>query len=561
MIDWSRTTDRDFREIPPKLGTMSLLLAVLAFALTWSTVGDYGIVSDVGNYFVSSLLQLAWAREFFTGVLAGHPMKALDTETVFEAWRWYMPRLPHPPLSRELGGFTWLLAHRWTDTLTAYRLAVMLAHAALVAWVTVFTHWSLRSRLAGLAAGLAALAYPTLFAHGHFAHTDLFLALFWFGGAASIVVFERTRSMGWLVAAGLLVGAAAATKFSGLLLVPVFAIWLLIRRPKQFLPALIIAGLAGVALFVLVNPVMWIAPGVGMADYFGAGTTRAAAEMTRLRTEYFGTIYEFRPPVHYAWVWTLIVVPPGFLVAAAVALGEIRRNWLVSFCLLNMGILYAALLLPSAPLHDGVRLLLPVLPFQCVLVGLGTVRIIDLVSERLPSVGRPWLEALVMIAILAPAAASTVRAHPYELSYVNFLGGGTAGAAARGLEITNLKEAFSPRVVSDLSQIIPDGAVVDPGFMTEELCFYQAQGYAPRWEVETEVIGVDGTKAETLSCRAGSVLPIAVGRAAREPDFVFVLNRKAVWRPLDRALFLYGGEPAYELSLDGVPLFRAYRVR
>jgi hypothetical protein len=375
------------------------------------------------------------------------------------------------------------------------------------------------------------------------------------------VVFERTRRIGWLVAAGLLTGAAAATKFSGLLLLPVLAAWLLIRRPRQFLPALFIAGLAGILLFVAVNPVMWIAPGLGLEDYFGAGTARAAGEMTRLRTEYFGRIYEFRPPFHYPWVWTLLVVPPSLLVAAVVGLAQIRRSWLVPFCLLNMGVLYAALLLPSAPLHDGVRLLLPALPFQCVLVGLGVVRSIDWLAGKLPSVGRPWLEALVVIAAIAPAGAASARAHPYQLSYVNLLGGGTAGADALGLEVTNLKEAFSPRVLLDLAQIIPADAVVDPGFMAEELCFYEAQGYAPRWQVETEIVGPDGAWVETLSCRAGDVLPIALGRPAAPADFVFVLNRKAVWRPVDRALFLYGGEPAYELSVDGVPLFRAYRVR
>lgn len=561
MIDWSRTSNRDFREIPPKLGTMSLLVAAIAFALTWVTAPDYGVASDVGNYFASSLRLLAWFREFTSGVLSGSPTAALEPETVFEAWRWYLPRLPHPPLARELSGFGWLLAHRWTDTMTAYRIAVMLAYAMLIAWVTVFTHWSLRSRLAGLSAGLATLAYPALFAHGHLAHTDLFLTLFWFGAGASIVVFERTRRIGWLVAAGLLTGAAAATKFSGLLLVPVLAIWLMVRRPRLFIPALLIAGLAGVTLFFAVNPVTWVAPDVAFSDYFGAGTARATGEMTRLRTEYFGTIYEFRPPFHYPWVWTLIVIPPTLLAAAALGVTYVRRSWLVSFCFLNMGVLYAALLLPSAPLHDGVRLFLPALPFQCVLVGIGVLHGIEWLAARLPSVGRPWLEALVVIAVIAPAGATTARVHPYQLSYANFLVGGTSGAEARGLEVTNLKEVLSPVVLLELAQLIPDDAVVDPGFLAEELCFYQAQGYAPRWQVETEVVGSDGSRAATLSCRAGSVLPIALPRAAAAPNFVFVLNRKAVWRPLDRALFLYGGDPAYEISLAGVPLFRAYRLQ
>lgn len=561
MIDWSGVRDPNFREVPPKLGTMALLLGVAGFALMWTTRSDYGIGSDVGNYFTSSLMQMRWFAEFFGGVLDGQPTRALRPDLMEETWRWYLVRMPHPPLSRELGGLTWTLAHRFTDPLTAYRLAVMLCFAGLVTWVTVFTKWALHSRLAGLIAGLAVLAYPVLFAHGHLAHTDLFLATFWFGGAASIVVYERTRSMGWLIGAGALLGAAAATKFSGLLLAPVYVAWLVIRRPRDVAPALFMIALAAVAVFVAANPLIWVDPAVALSDYLGAGVTRAETEMTRLRTLYFGTIYEFRPPVHYPWVWTLIVIPPTFLAATAVALAQARRNWVVAFCLLNMGVLYAALLLPSAPMHDGVRLLLPVLPFQCVLVGYGAYRGIELLADRLPTVGRPWIEALVAIAVLAPAAAGTARVHPYQLSYANSLIGGTAGLEARGLEVTNLKEVLSPVVLADLRELIPTDAVIDPGFMTEEMCYYQAMGYAPSWSVETQIVDAAGRPGATLTCRRGSAVVAALDRSARDPDFVFVLNRKAVWRPVDRALFQHGGAPAYEIALDGVPLFRVYRVR
>ncbi|MFQ5529774.1 MAG: hypothetical protein ACE5FP_05430, partial [Gemmatimonadota bacterium] len=301
---------------------MVLMLALMAIGLVWRTMTDYGVASDVGNYFGSSLRQIAWMREFFESLRLGRPTAALETEKVFEYWRWYLPRIPHPPLSRELSGLTWFLTHRWLDALTAYRVAVMLAYGALVGWVAVFTFWSARSRLAGLIAGLAALSYPALFAHGHLAHTDLFLTTFWFIGAAAIAIYVRTLGIGWLVAAGLLLGAAAATKFSGVLLAPVLLFWLVVRRPSHAAGAVILIGVA-IATFFAANPVLWVAPNVGLADYFGAGIGRATDEMTRLRTEYFGQIHVFRPPWHYAWVWTLIVLPPSFAIAIAAALARL----------------------------------------------------------------------------------------------------------------------------------------------------------------------------------------------------------------------------------------------
>ena len=552
--------NRQYRDTPPKLRTMALMLALLAIGLVWQTMTDYGVASDVGNYFGSSLRQLAWVREFFENLRLGRPTASLETAEVFEYWRWYLPRIPHPPLSRELSGLTWLLTHRWLDALTAYRVAVMLAYGALVGWVAVFTFWASRSRLAGLIAGLAALSYPALFAHGHLAHTDLFLTTFWFIGAAAIAIYVRTLGIGWLVAAGLLLGAAAATKFSGLLLAPVLIFWLVIRRPGQAVGVAILVGVAA-ATFFAVNPVLWVAPNVGLADYFGAGVGRATGEMTRLRTEYFGQIYEFRPPWHYAWVWALIVLPPTFIMAIGAAFTRLKQTWIVPFCLLNMGVLFAALMLPSAPMHDGIRLLLPIVPFQCVLVGIGGLRLIDFLETRLADTAAPWLEALVVVALIVPAAASSVRSHPYQLSYANFLVGGTSGIEAKGLEVTNLKEVFSRRVLADLELVIPDGAVVDAGFMIEELCFYQAQGFVRNWTAETQLTRADGTAGDSLACVSTEISPVLLARQAREADYVFVLNRKAVWRPVDRALSLYGGAPAYQVSLDGVPLFQAYRTR
>jgi hypothetical protein len=549
-----------YRDTPPKLSTMAMLLAFVGIALAMLTVTDYGVASDVANYFTSSLRQLGWIGELVDNLRLGRPTASLTTDQVFEYWRWNLARIPHPPLSRELGGLTWILANRWLDPLTAYRLAVMLCFGILIGWVTAFTFWACRSRLAGLVAGLAVLSYPVLFAHGHLAHTDLFLATFWFLSAASITVYVRTLRPGWLAAAGLLLGAAVATKFSGVLLAPVLVIWLILKRPGQ---AVAIVPLLGVAalVFVLVNPVLWVSPNVGIMDYLGAGLDRASGEMTRLRTEYFGQIHEFRPPWHYAVVWTAIVLPPSFLLGIVPALASIRRSWLVPFCLLNMGVLYAALLLPFAPMHDGVRLILPVLPFQCVLVGVGCARLIDYLEERFADAGRHWFEVLVVIAAIAPAAAASVQTHPYQLSYTNFLVGGTRGAEARGFEVTNLKEVFSRQVIADISEFIPPGARVDPGFMIEELCFYQKYGYAPSWRAETQLTGADGSPTASIACDRTADQPVLLGRPAADPDFVFVLNRKAVWRPVDRALFEHGGQPAYEVSLDGVPLFRVYRTR
>lgn len=552
---------------PAALRWLAFGLFVVTLAATALTVIDYGIASDVGNYFYSSLRQLAWGGDLWGAVLGGEPTIAVNQDRVFEHWRWYADRIPHPPLSRELSGLSWVLLRDLTDPLTAYRGAVMLTFAALAASVGAYTAWRSRSLAAGLAAGLAVPAFPVLFAHGHLAHTDLFLAAFWFWTVASLDIAVREGGSGWFLGSGLFLGAAVATKFSGLLLLPVLAVWLVSNRSG--LAAFLVLCLAGALVFVAVNPVMWVDPGQGISDYVRAGLDRAAADDTRIATEYLGSVYLFRPPWHYPYVWTLVVYPLSLLVATVAGLFAPRSGALRGLVLLNMVVLYGALALPSAPMHDGVRLFLPLFPFYCVLAGTGAVAIGEWVTRglqaRFPSIAerRDLIVALSVVALVAPAALQTAQVHPYQLSYFNALVGGVEGAERRGLEVTNLKEVLNRAVLAELAEVLPPDARVDPGFFIEEVCFYQAVGWVPAaWSVETQLSNPDGTDDIALACEGPeSFATVALDRKAASADFVFVLNRKAQWRRTETALVGFGGPPMLSVSLEGVPLMMVYGSR
>ena len=552
---------------PTALRWLAFGLFAGTLVATALTVGDYGIASDVGNYFYSSLRQLAWGRDLWGALLGGEPTIAVNQDRVFEHWRWYADRIPHPPLSRELGGLSWVLLRELTDPLTAYRGAVMLTFAALAASVGAFTAWRSRSLAAGIGAGLAVPAFPVLFAHGHLAHTDLFLAAFWFWSVASLDIAVRKGGSGWFLGSGLFLGAAVATKFTGLLLLPVLAVWLISNRSG--VAAFLVLCLAGALVFVAVNPVMWVNPGQGISDFLHAGLDRAAADNTRIATEYFGTVYLFRPPWHYPYVWTLVVFPVSLLVATVTGLVAPRSGALRGLVLLNMVALYGALMLPSAPMHDGVRLFLPLFPFYCVLAGTGAVAIGEWVAlglqARIPSIEerRDLIVALAVVAFVAPAALRTAQVHPYQLSYLNALVGGVEGAERRGLEITNLKEVLNRAVLADLVDLLPPDAQVDPGFFIEEVCFYQAVGWVPAgWRVETQLSNPDGTDDIALACEGPeSFATVALDRKANPADVVFVLNRKAQWRRTETALVGFGGPPMLSVLLQGVPLMMVYGTR
>jgi hypothetical protein len=314
---------------------------------------------------------------------------------------------------------------------------------------------------------------------------------------------------------------------------------------------------------------MWVDPVQGVADYLHAGLDRAASDDTRIATEYFGEIFLFRPRWHYPYVWTVIVFPLSLLAATVAGLIAPRSGSLRGLVLLNMAVLYGALALPSAPMHDGVRLFLPLFPFYCALAGSGSVAIgewLTRVSQvRFPSIAerRDLIVALAIVACVAPAALRTAQVHPYQLSYFNAFVGGIEGAERRGLEVTNLKEVLNREVLDDLVDVLPEDALLDPGFFIEEVCFYQAVGWVPaEWTVETQLSKPDGSDDIALACEGpASFTTVRMDRTAGAADFVFVLNRKAQWRRTESALVGFGGAPMLAASLEGVPLMMVYRTR
>jgi len=541
---------------------LGIALFVVAFLATLLTERGYGIVSDVGNYFHSSRLQLEWARELLRALLDGDPLAALNREVVSAHWRWQPERIPHPPLSRELSGLGYLFLRRVLDPLAAYRMAIMLTYSGLVAAVGMLTAWGTRSRLAGVVAGGATLTVPALFAYGHFANTDMFLAAFWFGAVAALYMYTETGRRGWLIAAGLLFGAACSTKFTGVLLLPVFVLWLVLRGRRELKPMLVVTGLAA-AVFFATNPVTWIDPLGGVWDYVKAGMFRSIS--VHIATVYFGEIYSFRGPWHFAFVWTAIVIPIPLLLAMGLGVSNRRSGGLLALALVNLGVVYGVTLLPATPLHDGIRLFLAAFPFLCVLAGLGASRALDFLTGRGPRwiLRRPRSLAVgLLVAALGLPAARTVQYHPFQLSYFNALVGGVRGAQRRGLEVTTQKEVLSRAVLADLRTLIPDRSVIDPGFLLEEVCFYQDVGWAPAdWDAEVTVVFLSGTR-EYLECDPeGSPLRVPLGRVARDPSYIFVYNRRTavLVQDLERADLESG--PVYERSVYGVPLLSVFRAK
>jgi hypothetical protein len=530
-----------------------LLIGILAAAAYASTLGAYGLVSDEGNYFESSRRLSGWFVYLAESARAGAPGRAFSAGVLDETWRWGGPRIPHPPLAREVGALSGALFYHRADPISAYRLLGVLLAGALAGGVAAWA--TLRAgRAAGLAAGAAFLLMPRIFAHAHFADTDFLVA-----GLFFCALFWAVEARRWPMAgAGALWGLALATKFTAALLPLVLVPWLVVFR-REALRRLPVFALAAVATFVAVNPGLWAHPVEAALEYVRMGIGRRDMQVAQLPTFYLGRIYVFRPPWHYPLVMLALTTPVGLLLLAAGGVAGVVRaatRPLAVLCAAVLVVVIGALELPRAPLHDDVRLFLPVFPFVALLVGLGAgwalggfraardrghaeagdAPIRD-ESPATPGASGPVRRvagALLVGLALGNALLATVRMHPFQGSYFNVLVGGIAGAERHGLETTGLKEVLSREVYADLSRILPPGAALDGGpFLYEDLLFAQDMGWLRR--------------------------DVSV-RQAPPADYVLVVNRRGWFRATDRALFDFA-RPAYAVGVDGVRLVALFHLR
>ena len=225
--------------------------------------------------------------------------------------RWFepaalLPSGPHPdfarpPLLPVLGAALFRLPGDWE----AWAHACMVALGTLAVWLMFLAGRASFNRRTGfIAAGIFALHPYAIFYSGRWSTETPFLAAV-LGAVVLLAKWGACDSRGLradiprLVPAGLITGLAALARPTGLVLVPAFAAWILLRRPSLARAAIFLAAvgltlapwtLRNHAATGIWNPGTFIGPynlWAGMHDrilamYKGADTPRYAAEVKAL---------------------------------------------------------------------------------------------------------------------------------------------------------------------------------------------------------------------------------------------------------------------------------------
>jgi hypothetical protein len=333
-------------------------------------------------------------------------------------------------------------------------MALALLFGALVAW------WV--RRYFGVAAALSTTVLycldPNFIAHSRYVTTDVPLATLFFLACMAAVRYLEDPRWRHLVLASVLLGLALATKYSAFVLLPIFALLYGIRwwqRPRDF-PArrlpLVCAALMGIALVVILmvywpdtlrcirggaqsfakwgdhetavgRTLGWMGKWLYLPTHTYPFGLQLVADHNRVghgnyllgETSRLGWWYYF--PVAFLVKSTL-----AMLIALAVALlvglcglrpGKFREMQPVWCGLILPPLVFFAASMTSA-INIGVRHILPVYPFICVLAGVALTRV-------------PWrLGPYLLTGVLALQAVECAAIYPDYLAFFNVVAGGAS---------------------------------------------------------------------------------------------------------------------------------------
>ncbi len=318
---------------------------------------------------------------------------------------------------------------------------------------------------------LALFAFdPNVIAHGRYITSDLPVTLFFFLACVTWGEYLITDRMWWLIASGLTIGLAICTKFSALILLPVFAIlyglrwWQ--RRPGKAhcLRSFLIVGVLAYAVVVtmyfpqaasfvpgirlldhsipaaadtiqsgsaLGNSLRWISGPLGLGrNAFFEGVSLVAWHNQSGRQSYLLGKQSETGWWYYFPIVMLVKSPTGLLIGLAacawlLARFAVRARWReVSFAWFVLAVptvLYFAASV-SSRIDIGVRHLLPIFPFLFVTIAAFLWR-----DNR----------RAILVLVVALVAIESVWIHPYYLAFFNLPSGGPS-AGPRYLVDSNI---------------------------------------------------------------------------------------------------------------------------
>ena len=538
MSDTTSVESRSSRWLIP------LVLFFATLLLIGASLKDYGVTWDEPPYFHATDLHMRWITSSMQNVTRGELRKSFDDQTIKDAWHWNPYNVPHPPFSRIVSGFARSFSSLFFGKISAYRIGPALFFALLV---TVMFVWmkELFGRATGLFSALAVILTPNLFGYAHFAVTDLPLATMWFLTTYSF--WKGLSSWKWSLVLGIVWGLALSTKFPAVLILIPLVVWAHLFQRDRYVNNFFAMLFLGPMVMVATQPYLWHQSGLRMLEYLYEGISRGYRPETNFAVFFSNQSFSSNQlPWYYSFFLVGVTTPEPIAILALLGMASLvwskEQRSTGTLLLANAALILMLGVMPGAVLHDGVRQMLPALPFIAALAGVGfytlAVALQRLVQNNLTlrTIKNINVKASVILFLLIcfSPALDLYLSHPFQLSFYNRLVGGIRGAYLRGLETTYFMEAFTPAFLRTINERIPANASINASFANSIFGYYQKEGL-----LRQDIKITDG----------------------RPFDYLVLLNRRSALSPRERQLIDGAAKPYISITLAGVPLVSVFNSR
>ena len=401
---------------------------------------------------------------------------------------------------------SYLTFEPWIGEIRAMRIPSIFLSSLLVG---VLYFWLCRrvNCVVALGAVITWVTLPRIFGHLHIASLDVPMMVWW---ALTVIVFyegsQKLMFSRWHVSAGLIYGLALSTKLHSFFLPIPLILWMVIQKRWLAWRSFLAMALLGPIVYLITQVYLWHDFWPRLLERYV--TYSSKDQIAPVKIFYFGRQFIESTPWHYPLVMLLITIPAVslfFMILGSIGLYRLKKDTgLRSLILLNILIPASLITLPHAQGYDGIRLILPAMPWLALLGGFGLDRLVEgvrcLLGDPTGRGGKILFMSCFMVMYL-PLSLSLSRHHPFQLEYYADWIGGYQGGERLGMESTYWCNTLWPDLLGRMNDVIPDGAKLKTLAMsTEVLEDYQRLGYLKKG---IEIDGEPPYDYHILQCRQG----------------------------------------------------------
>ncbi len=400
-----------------KINFIIIGIAIFSFLLVVSAARTKSLTYDEPTYIVSGYsyidnkeIKLNPEAPPFLQVLVAFPLKFLNLKS---------PDYSHPNYAAERQiAFAQMFfesnGDKLSDITFLSRLPVQLLFALLVVMAGLFVK-TLSGPLPAIAASVLVGLSPNLIAHSQLATTDLGCTVLMFISVYTFYLAIRSEDYKCWVICGLVTGLALLSKFTALLLVPIFFIFVLYEillngRNKRIL----LRGLILLVFFIL----LVICIGYGFKPWLYLYGVSKIYDVGKIDYQQylFGNVFS-KPIWYYYFAAFLVKTPVSTLLLLLISVYITLRYRLdkdaIVYFLIPVGIIMFVCCFDLTNL--GLRRILPIYPF-----------LLSYVSVAYFYINPNKLKVILFNTLLVWNIITTLIAYPDYISYFNILAGGAS---------------------------------------------------------------------------------------------------------------------------------------